>query len=104
MRAVINFNAYDSVLITGDEMSLEKFSRRNILVYCYDDVQNVSEPSRCPVRRRSVLLTLSINQTIDFLIVCPVSPSAVHISFTICGNDPILSLIQKNRVHENNAA
>lgn len=42
-----------------------------------------------------IQLTLSINQTIDFLIVCPVSPSAVHISFTICGSDPIFSLKHK---------
>jgi len=40
-----------------------------------------------------ISLTLSMNQTIDFLMVCPVSPNAVHISLTICGNDPILSLI-----------
>lgn len=37
-----------------------------------------------------------MNQTIDFLIVCPVSPSAVHISFTICGKVPILSLIKES--------
>lgn len=64
------------------------YKQTRFVSYFCDSMQVISNGYRI----NEISLTLSINQTIDFLMVCPVSPNAVHISLTICGNDPILSL------------